>query len=30
MGPMEQIEELVQPKVEAWSHGVRTLVKISK
>ena len=30
LGPKEELEAWVQPKVEAWSHGVRTLAKTSK
>ena len=30
LGPREEIEEWMRPKVEAWSHGVRTIAKISK
>ena len=30
MGTMEDLEEWVWPKVEAWAHVVRTLVKTSK
>ena len=30
LGPREEIEALVRPKVEAWTHRVRTLAKISK
>ena len=30
LGTMEDIEAWVRPKVEAWSHGVRTLAKIAK
>ena len=30
MGPMEDLEECLQPKVEACTHGVSTLAKISK
>ena len=30
MGTIENLEEWVQPKVEAWSHGVHTLAKIAK
>ena len=28
LGPREKLEEWVQPKVEAWDHGVCTLAKI--
>ena len=27
---MEELEEWVRPKVEAWDHGVRTISKIAK
>ena len=27
---MEELEEWVRPKVEAWAHGVRNLAKIAK
>ena len=30
MGPREELEEWVRPKVEEWAHGVRTLAKIAK
>ena len=30
MGPREELEEWVLPKVEAWAHRVCTLAKISK
>ena len=30
LGPREKLEEWVQPKVEAWDHGVCTLAKIEK
>ena len=30
MGPREELEEWVQPKVEAWYHRVYTLAKIEK
>ena len=30
MGPREEQEAWVLPKVKAWSHGVRTLSKITK
>ena len=30
MGSREDLEEWVWPKVEAWAHGVRTLVKMTK
>ena len=30
LGPREELEAWVRPKVEAWSHGVRTLAKIAK
>ena len=30
LGPMEQLDTWVRPKVEAWPHGVRTLAKIAK
>ena len=30
LGPMEDLEECLQPKVEACTHGVSTLAKISK
>ena len=30
LGPREELEAWVRPKVEAWAHGVRTLAKISK
>ena len=29
LGPREELEEWVQPKVEAWDHGVRTIAKIA-
>ena len=28
LGPWEDLEAWVKPKVEAWTHGVRTLDKI--
>ena len=30
MGPREDLEAWVHPKVEAWDHGVRNLAKIAK
>ena len=30
LGPREELEDWVRPKVEAWSHRVCTLAKISK
>ena len=30
LGPREELEAWVWPKVEAWSHTVRTLAKKSK
>ena len=30
LGPWEDLEAWVKPKVEAWTHGVRTLDKIYK
>ena len=30
MGPREELEAWVQPKVEAWDHGVPNLAKIAK
>ena len=30
LGAREELKEWVQPKVEAWAHGVRTLPKIAK
>ena len=30
LGSREDLEEWVWPKVEAWAHGVRTLVKMTK
>ena len=30
LGPREELEAWMCPKVEAWSHGVRTLAKIAK
>ena len=30
IGTREDLEQWVQPKVETWSHGVRTLAKIAK
>ena len=30
MGAREDLEAWVCPKVEEWSHGVRTLAKIDK
>ena len=30
LGPNEDLEDWLRPKVEAWSHGVRTLDKIPK
>ena len=30
MGPGEELDTWVQPKVGAWPHGVRTLAKIAK
>ena len=29
LGPREELEARVQPKVEAWAHGVRKLAKIA-
>ena len=30
LGPREELEAWLQPKVEAWAHGVHTLDKIAK
>ena len=30
MGPREELEEWVRPKVEAWDHRVHTIAKIAK
>ena len=30
LGPQEELEVWVKPKVEAWAHGVRALVRIAK
>ena len=30
LGPREELEEWVRPKVEVWAHEVRTLHKISQ
>ena len=30
LGPREELEEWLRPKVEAWANGIRTLAKISK
>ena len=30
MGPREDLDEWLRPKVEAWAHRVRTLAKIAK
>ena len=30
LDPREELYEWVQPKVEAWSHGILTLAKIAK
>ena len=30
MGPREELEEWVRPKVEAWDHMVHILAKIAK
>ena len=30
MGPTEELENWVRPKVEAWDHRVHTVAKIAK
>ena len=30
MGPLEELDEWVRPRVEAWAHRVRILAKIAK
>ena len=30
LGPQEELEAWVKPQVEAWSHGVRVLGKITR
>ena len=30
LGHMDELEEWVRPKVEAWAHGDRILAKIAK
>ena len=30
LGPQAELEAWVKPQVEAWAHGVRVLIKISR